>query len=78
MRKYAVVPSHTINDYVWNVYEYATDHIVETFFFEEDAEDRAEFMEHGGAFDGFTPKFMTVTVKTKKDLNEAFAQEFMV
>jgi hypothetical protein len=79
MEKYSVIASHIEDDYVWNVYEVATNQIIDKFFFEDDAFDLAEFMENGGAFDGFTPAFMTSMVKVKNEnLNEAFAREFMV
>lgn len=79
MKKYAVIPTHIIDDYVWNVYECATDQVVDFVYFEDDAIGIAKFMANGGAFDGFTPAFMTVMVKVKgENLNEAFAQEFMV
>jgi hypothetical protein len=52
---------------------------VDSFYFEEDAIDMAKFMNRGGAFDGFTPSFMTIPIKVKNEnLNEVFAQEFMV
>lgn len=79
MKKYAVIPSKVPDEYFWNVYEYATDQIVDSFYFEEDAIDMAKFMNRGGAFDGFTPSFMTIPIKVKNEnLNEVFAQEFMV
>ena len=58
MRKYEVVASYVNEDYIWNVYETTTRQVIESFYFEDDAEDMAKFLEYGGAFDGFTPAFM--------------------
>lgn len=77
MRKYSVVASHVVDDFVWNVYEHATDQIIDTFFFEEDAVEFADFLENGGAFDGFTPAFLIAKVQLPKEsVNQAFSRVF--
>lgn len=78
MSKYSVIASHVVDDYVWNIYEHATNQIIDSYFFEEDALEMVAFLERGGAFDGFTPAFMTTMVTVKNDLNEAFSNKFMV
>lgn len=61
-------------DLVWIVKEKATDQIVGEFWFEDEAEELAKFLERGGGFAGFTPSF--VLRKTSVNINEAFAAEF--
>lgn len=78
MKKYDVVVIENEKDFLWGVYENATEQLVDVFFFEDEAHDTALFYERGGAFDGFTPAFMLRTVKFQSDLNEAFEQRFMV
>lgn len=77
MRNYSVIASHMNDDFVWSVYEHSTEQVLETFFFEDDAIDSAEFMENGGAFAGFTPSFMLNRIEIPKEqLNETFQQTF--
>lgn len=71
--KYSVIVSRIVDDYVWHVYENATEQVIDTFFFLEDATDMANFMEHGGAFDGLTPSFMLKPLPVD-DLNAKFEQ----
>lgn len=78
MKKYDVVVIENDKDFLWGVYENATDQLIDVYFFEDEAQDTAKFYEHGGAFDGFTPTFMLRTVKAQSDLNEAFEHRFMV
>jgi hypothetical protein len=78
-RKYTYYPNTTepnANDYLaWCVHETATEQIIDTFFFMDDAQEYCQFLEAGGAFDGFTPSF--VIKKTQlTDINAAFAIEF--
>lgn len=75
--KYSVMPSYVDNEFVWNLYEVASEQIVGRFFFEEDAVDFAEFYESGGGFDGFTPPFILNSVPRKFDsMNDAFESIF--
>lgn len=77
MRKYNVESTHIADDYFWNVCEKKTNQIVRTFYFEEDAIKMANFMEKGGAFDGFTPAFMLIIVKLpNEDVNQRFSRIF--
>jgi hypothetical protein len=59
---------------LWHVYENATRQIVASFLFEDDALEYMRFVEHGGAFHGFTPSFMLQRVTL--DINQAFASQF--
>jgi hypothetical protein len=61
---------------LWHVYELQTGHIVDSFFFEEDAIQRATEMEKGKAFAGFTPSFILRKVPIQTNINDAFAAEF--
>lgn len=78
MKKYDIVVVENEKDFLWGVFENATEQLVDVYFFEDEARDAAKFYERGGAFDGFTPTFMLRTVKSQSDLNEAFEQKFMV
>jgi len=61
------------NDYLWCVMETRTDQLVKAFTFEDEAEEYCEFLENGGAFDGFTPSFILREVVLSKDLNSEFS-----
>ena len=77
--KYNVVVAHSKedNDFLWHVYENATRQIVGSFFFEEEAEEYADFYEHGGGFDGFTPVFMLRSVTYPvTNVNDEFTRIF--
>ena len=75
---YAYFPEFDSNDcLLWHVYEKATEQIVNSFLFEEDAVEYTEFVERGGAFAGFTPAFITKAVPSATlDVNDAFAANF--
>jgi hypothetical protein len=74
--KYMVQPIYVINDYMWEVYETASEHVIDTFHFEDDAIEYAEFLENGGAFDGFTPSFVLTQVALPDDINQKFNNLF--
>ena len=75
-RLYTYYPKFDQDDcLVWHVFESATQQVVGSFFFEDDARDCCHFLENGGGFFGFTPSF--VIKKTHlTDINESFAAEF--
>jgi hypothetical protein len=59
------------------VYEKATEQAFDFYLFLDDAKEVANFLETGGAFDGFTPSFMLIqftTARTKDDINAKFAE----
>jgi len=65
-------------DQFWGVYEHLTEQFVSFYYFEDDAEEYAWFLENGGAFDGITPAFMLNEVEVNHDLDyemEAFLEE---
>ena len=77
MSKYEVVATHVIDDFFWCVYENSSKQVIETFLFEDDAFEMADFMENGGAFNGFTPLFVTSKVNLpKEDVNRSFTRYF--
>ena len=79
MHKYTVHPIQNDNDIFFCVYEEATEQAIDFFFFQEDAEACKTFLENGGAFHGFTPRFMLLSVKRqieKKSVHEAFKEVF--
>lgn len=76
MRIYTYYPEIDEDDsLLWHVYENTTKQIIESFLFEEDADDFADYLEGGCGFQGFTPAFMLRKVP-KMDINAAFSAEF--
>jgi hypothetical protein len=63
------------NDFRWVVHETSTDQIIDTFIFEDEAQEYCEFLEEGGAFNGFTPAFMLNKVEIPMDINDMFQFE---
>lgn len=63
------------NDFRWAVHETSTDQIIDTFIFEDEAEDYRKFLEAGGAFNGFTPAFMLNRYEIPMDINDQFIFE---
>lgn len=66
------------DDFVWCVVERSTDQIIKVFEFDEDASDYCDFLNEGGAFDGFTPSFVLreVVVQNDLDYNQKFEAIF--
>lgn len=66
------------DDFVWCVIEGNTDQIIKVFEFDEDASDYSDFLNEGGAFDGFTPSFILreVVVQNDLDYNQKFEAIF--
>lgn len=56
---------------VWLVQETKTEQIVNSFLFEDDALEYCNFMNRGGAFDGWTPAFMLKRAFVP-DINQEF------
>lgn len=73
MQNYEVVINE---DFSLSVFETQTFHVIETFFFQDDAEEYAQFLNNGGGFDGWTPYFMLNSTKNSLDINEIFDAEF--
>ena len=60
--KYKLIPELIDNEFSWNVFEKKTEQVIESFYFEDDAKAYMQFLEKGGAFDGFTPSFILILV----------------
>lgn len=69
------VPVEHEGEFLWCVFEKATDQVINSFYFEEDAHNYIHFVNEGGAFAGWTPAFIMNEFETKSedDINEEFA-----
>ena len=74
--KYTVRPIRVLDEYMWEVYENVSEHVIDVCYFEEDAIEYAEFLENGGGFDGFTPGFILTPVALPDDINQKFNNLF--
>lgn len=63
--KYSVVFVEHNNEFLWCVYEHATELVVNDFYFEDEARQYIKFLNRGGAFAGWTPSFFTEKINTK-------------
>lgn len=75
MRNYIVEPSQNDGDFVWSVIETQTNQIIQSYVFEEEAEDHARFLNSGGGFNGITPAFMLTKVVFSDNINDQFIFE---
>lgn len=73
-----IVGQNDRGDFLWSVYENASEQIVDSFVFEEDALNAIKFWRRGGGFNGWTPAFMTRKNYKPKDLNEDFRISFKI
>jgi len=72
--KHVVEPVQDENgDFLWSIYEPASELTIETHFFAEDANRKAKFYSSGGGFAGFTPAFMTTPSYKPKNIDEEFS-----
>lgn len=71
---FVVVPVEMNDQFLWCVFEKATEQVINFFFFEDDAQDYIEFVNDGGAFAGFTPSFImnAISFEEKNDINADF------
>lgn len=76
MFKYEVTPFKDNHDYMWAVFELATEQVIETFYFEDDANAFAKRLERGHGFAGWTPSFMLTKVAVDENINQKFNQLF--
>jgi hypothetical protein len=76
MKRYQVEPRQVEADFVWDLYETETEQVIDTFYFKDDARKAMKFMESGGAFAGWTPAFMLVSVASVLDINQEFSAKF--
>lgn len=63
---FVCVPVQFEGEYLWCVFEKATDQVIRHFYFEEEALDYIDFLVKGGCFAGHTPTFMSSDFTTKK------------
>lgn len=73
MNNYRVMPLAVKDDFIWCVMENKTDQLIKAFAFEEEAEEYSEFLDGGGAFDGFTPTFVLREVVFSRNVNADFS-----
>lgn len=59
----------------WEVYENASELVVDTFVSEQEARSFIKFLNMGGGFNGFTPAFMTRRTYNP-GIDEAFENSF--
>ena len=76
MREYSIYPIKEGGESLWVVKETATEQVIERFAFKDDAVAKMKFLNHGGAFSGFTPSFMVRQVPVPGSVDEAFEREF--
>ena len=74
LTKYDVVPFKNNNDYLWAVFELATEQVIDTLYFEEDANALAKTLDRGRGFAGWTPAFLLTKVVVKEDINQKFSE----
>jgi hypothetical protein len=75
--KYDVILVEHEEDFFWCLYEKDTEQAINFFLFKDDAEEQKNFLEKGGAFNGFTPTFMLKEVnlpKTSVEINKNFEE----
>jgi len=75
-QKYFCFCSEEDGEFFWSVKETSTNQVIESFHFEEDAMEYANFLIKGGAFDGFTPSFVLREVVFEEDINDKFISSF--
>jgi hypothetical protein len=57
--------------------ETSSDQLIRAFEFEDEAEEYCDFLNGGGAFDGWTPPFILQEVVFPQDLNREFSSFFL-
>lgn len=73
MSNYHVMPLAVNDDFIWCVMESKTEQLIKAFAFEDEAEEYSEFLNSGGAFDGFTPSFVLREVVFSRNVNSDFS-----
>lgn len=74
MKKYQIQAVNFEGDFMWELIERESEQVIGYYFFEEDAEAAARFMDTGGAFSGWTPTFILQEVANKRDINLEFSE----
>lgn len=73
MDNYHVMPLALNNDFIWCVMETKTEQLIKAFAFEDEAQEYSDFLNEGGAFDGFTPTFVLREVAFDRNVNTDFS-----
>ena len=71
---YYLLPLNYKNEFIWCVMEQKTDQLIRAFAFEDEATDYLNFLNRGGAFDGFTPSFVLREVTLSTNINREFSK----
>jgi len=72
--RYYVLPLHLeTNEFIWCVMEESTEQLIRAFEFEDEADEYCDFLDRGGAFDGFTPSFILREVAYERNINQEFS-----
>ena len=77
MSKYDIIQVEHEEDFFWCLYEKDTEQAINFFLFKDDAYEKKDFLEKGGAFNGFTPSFILKEVnlpKTSVEINKNFEE----
>ena len=75
---FSIVPIEQSGEFLWCIFEHATDQVIHSFYFEDDAKKYVKFLKSGGAFNGYTPAFILTEFSTQPvdDIDEVFNLEF--
>ena len=76
MSMYDIVVMRDDDDFLWGVVENTTSQVIDTFFFQDDAEAFKSCLDKGAGFNGFTPAFMLVKANVFSNVNDSFTQHF--
>ena len=77
MSKYSCMGLFDDDNYlVWAVVENATKQVINAFVFEEEAQELADKLENGAAFNGFTPAFFLIEPVVPESINDSFSRNF--
>lgn len=71
---YHILALQTEDDFIWCVMETQTEQLIQAFEFEDEAEEYCDFLNEGGAFDGFTPPFVLREVTVSRNINHEFSE----
>lgn len=74
---YHIIALEMNNDYIWCVIETHTEQLIRAFEFEDEADEYCEFLNAGGAFDGFTPSFVLKEVTIPRNINQEFSSHLL-
>lgn len=76
MSMYDIVVMQDDGDFLWGVVENTTSQVIDTFFFQDDAEAFKGRLDRGAGFNGFTPAFILVKANVFSNVDDSFTQHF--